>query len=104
MKIRGNTVGTTTPRPDWDQANPNRADYILNKPDVPVVTEDDNGKIIGVVGGKTQAVKLADSLSLSGSTVSVKVALAPEKNNFLPISSSAVHKALGDIEALLESI
>ena len=34
MKIRGNTVGTTTPRPDWDQTNPNRADYIKNKPNV----------------------------------------------------------------------
>lgn len=34
MKIRGNTVGTTTPRPDWDQTNPNRADYIKNKPDM----------------------------------------------------------------------
>ncbi len=34
MKIRGNTVGTTTPRPDWNQTNPKRADYIKNKPDI----------------------------------------------------------------------
>ena len=33
MKIRGNTVGTTTPRPDWNQSNPRKADFILNKPD-----------------------------------------------------------------------
>lgn len=34
MKIRGNTVGTTMPRPDWNQSNPRKADFILNKPDV----------------------------------------------------------------------
>lgn len=34
MKIRGNTIGTPTPRPDWNQDNPNRADYIRNKPNV----------------------------------------------------------------------
>lgn len=33
MKIRGNTVGTTMPRPDWNQSNPRKADFILNKPD-----------------------------------------------------------------------
>ena len=34
MKIRGTTVGTTMPRPDWEQDNPKRADYIHNKPPV----------------------------------------------------------------------
>lgn len=34
MKIRGNTVGTTMPRPDWNQTDPTKADYILNKPDL----------------------------------------------------------------------
>lgn len=32
MKIKGIPVGTTTPRPDWNQDNPQRADYIKNKP------------------------------------------------------------------------
>lgn len=32
MKIKGYTVGTTTPRPDWNQNDPNKSDYILNKP------------------------------------------------------------------------
>jgi hypothetical protein len=31
-KIRGNTVGTTMPRPDWNQTDPTKADYIKNKP------------------------------------------------------------------------
>lgn len=39
MKIRGNTVGTTTPRPDWNQSNPRKADFILNKPDVVLCVE-----------------------------------------------------------------
>ena len=30
-KIRGNTVGTTMPRPDWNQTDPTKADYIKNK-------------------------------------------------------------------------
>ena len=32
MKIQGNTVGTPIPVPDWNQTNPNKADYIKNKP------------------------------------------------------------------------
>lgn len=34
MKIRGNTVGTTMPRADFAQTNPEAADYIKNKPAV----------------------------------------------------------------------
>lgn len=34
-KIRGNTVGTTTPRSDWNQDDPHKADYIMNKPTIP---------------------------------------------------------------------
>lgn len=41
-KIRGNTVGTTMPRPDWDQTDPAKADYIKNKPTV-VKTINGNG-------------------------------------------------------------
>lgn len=33
MKIRGISVGTTMPRPDWAQENPKHAAYIRNKPD-----------------------------------------------------------------------
>lgn len=32
--IRGNTVGTPMPRPDWNQSDPKKADYILNKPNI----------------------------------------------------------------------
>lgn len=33
MKIIGVTVGTTTPKPNFDQTNPKKGDYIKNKPD-----------------------------------------------------------------------
>lgn len=33
-RIRGNTVGTTMPKPDWNQEDPNKADFIKNKPDL----------------------------------------------------------------------
>ena len=32
-KIRGNTVGTTMPRPNWNQTDRTKADYILKKPE-----------------------------------------------------------------------
>ena len=74
-KIRGNTVGTTTPRSDLDQTDPRKADYIKGRekivrfdngtaPDengnvnvagggsgLPSITEADNGKILQVVDG-----------------------------------------------------
>ena len=38
-KIRGNTAGTTTPRSDWSQTDPNKADFIKNKPTKNVDTD-----------------------------------------------------------------
>ena len=34
MKIKGITVGTPMPRSNWDQEDPSKADYIMNKPSV----------------------------------------------------------------------
>ena len=31
MKIRGNTVGTTMPRANWNQTDPKKADYVIGK-------------------------------------------------------------------------
>lgn len=33
MKIIGVTVGTTTPKPNFNQTDPKKGDYIKNKPD-----------------------------------------------------------------------
>ena len=50
MKIRGNTVGTTMKRPDFNQTDERKSDYILNNP-IPVVNEEDEGKIPVVEDG-----------------------------------------------------
>ena len=33
-KIIGNPVGTTLPKPDWNQTDPTKGDYIKNKPEI----------------------------------------------------------------------
>lgn len=43
-KIIGNTTATPNPRPDWNQTNPAKADYIKNKP--AILTESD---VIGLI-------------------------------------------------------
>ena len=54
-KIIGITVGTTTPRPDWNQTDPTKADYIKNKPssvgggDGYVLTAGDKQEIANIV-------------------------------------------------------
>ena len=64
MKIKGIPVGTTTPRPDWNQADPRKADYIRNKPPFDAkqnrlswVTDEDVEAMLGgtyeEVGGET---------------------------------------------------
>ena len=35
MKVKGIPVGTPMPRPDWEQTNPLKADFIKNKPTIP---------------------------------------------------------------------
>ena len=50
MSIKGIPVGTTTPRPDWNQEDPTKADYIKNKPDFDkTITE--FGSLLTEVGG-----------------------------------------------------
>lgn len=61
MKIRGNTVGVSNPRPDWKQEDAKKADFIKNKPEgeLPQVTEADNGKFLRVVDGSWGLADLA---------------------------------------------
>lgn len=40
-RIKGNTVGFPNPQPDWGQADTTQADYIKNKPVIPVAVSDD---------------------------------------------------------------
>lgn len=50
MKIRGNTVGTTMKRSDFNQTDPKKSDYIKNNP-IPLITEDAEGKTVKVENG-----------------------------------------------------
>lgn len=51
MNIRGNTVGTTAPRPDFNQTDEKKADFIKNKP-LENPTAADEGKFLRAVDGK----------------------------------------------------
>ena len=53
-KIIGNTTATPNPRPDWEQTDATKADYIKNKP------------ILGTLSGKSEVVK--DDLALDVQT------------------------------------
>lgn len=60
MKIMGNVVGLTAPRPDWAQNDPLQPGYILNKPaGLPAVLE----------GFDAVAAQAADALPGSGGTL-----------------------------------
>ena len=61
--IRGNTVGTTMPRPDWNQKDPRKADYIHNKPDDIVC--DESGSVINVSDASKRKMQ---GLTLYGKT------------------------------------
>ena len=51
-KIIGNTTATPNPRPDWNQTDTTKADYIKNKP--VVLTEEQVKGLIDEFGGDTQ--------------------------------------------------
>lgn len=56
MIIKGSTTASTTPRPDWEQTDPAKADYIKNKPQLIATDENNDGNIVlsfGVGGGES---------------------------------------------------
>lgn len=50
-RIRGHVVTTPLKRPDFNQTNPKKSDYIKNNP-LPQLTEEDEGKLLVVKDGK----------------------------------------------------
>ena len=76
MIIKGNTVGTTMPRANWDQEDPKKADYIKGRDVVNKVLEDASNHILdednphGVtpeqIGAQEQHIHFVVSLPTSG--------------------------------------
>ena len=118
-KIRSNTVGTTMPRPDWEQADPTKADYIKNKPSfiktINGVAPDENGNV-DVVGGtgtgntnnavmsvkndtgwiyKTVASGASCPIQLTWSSLEDEISTGP---GLLTISVNGTQKYLGTVE------
>lgn len=68
MKIRGNTIGTTMKRPDFNQTDPKKSDYIKNNP-IPRLTKDDDGKMVRVENGNYVLSKMPGTLDGCSLTV-----------------------------------
>lgn len=58
MKIIGATIGTTLPKPNFNQTDPAKGDYIKNKP-VPITDEE-----IDVICGNTLTVDFTSNIVL----------------------------------------
>lgn len=92
MKIRGSTVGTPMKRPDFNQTNPKKSDYIKNNP-IPRITGADEGKIVRVSGGKyilepipEGEISIEDctlDLSLDPSTFVITASLKDKEGNVI---------------------
>ena len=59
-KIIGNPVGTTLPKSDWKQTDPNKGDYIKNKPDFEGL-ENKVNTVSDLVGDTPVATQIAEA-------------------------------------------
>lgn len=80
---------------------------------LPPVKEEDNGKVLTVVGGKWAAAEppesgvqfeTDDTLTLENGMLRVNTADKVEEDNTLPVTSAAVYTEVGNINALLATI
>lgn len=80
---------------------------------LPSVDEEDNGKVLTVVGGKWAAAEPPESgvqfetdktLTLEDGVLRVNTADKVEEDNTLPVTSAAVYTEVGNINALLATI
>lgn len=85
MKIIGNPVGTTLPKPDWSQTDPTKGDYIKNKPEIPsklsqltndsgYVAENDIGGTIEITSGEPTKDKTVLTLDPNGGEINIYTA------------------------------
>lgn len=91
-------------------------DEISSSPSIiPRPTSADNGKYLGCENGAAKWLPVEasgggvqfttdETLSLKNGVLSVNTAQEPEPDNTLPITSAAVHTAVGNIEIILQTI
>lgn len=86
--------------------------------EIPSPTNDDNGLVLGVIGGRYTLMEqtggggsgggevLIDNTTIirKNGVLTVNTADEPEQDNTLPITSAAVHTTVGNIEVLLSTI
>ena len=110
MKIVGYTVGSPAPRPDWNENNPKKATYILNKPDIEKLEKDVNdfGAAAKSALDKATAAALAlpivtdtanNALPKAGGTMSGNINMSGKQVTNLPIpllDGDAANKAYVD--------
>ena len=88
MKIIGNTVGTTMPKPNLMQTNPAKGDFVKGKKEFLKQVEFETDK----------------TLRFENGVLSVNTTNDMEQDNTLPITSAGVYATVGNIEALLKTI
>lgn len=103
MKIVGRTVGTTIPKPNWNQNDPSKGDYIFNKPiDTVIFTADvEDGLSCGltssmeadkirdlILAGKSVAYQIVQS---NGQTTSGMIAYRARENGYYSLYAGLVN-------------
>lgn len=89
MKITGITVGTNSPRPDWNQTDPKKADYIKNKPDLSGIKTAQN-----TAEAAAQAAGNAQTAAENAATAASEAKVAAENAQS---SANAANAAIGKI-------
>ena len=91
MIVRGNTVGTTVPRPDYAETNPESPRYIFNKPDGAIQKAQQTADAALPKGGGT----LSGELNMEGNAIlnlpEPTLAAHPATKTYVDTALSGLH-------------
>lgn len=87
-KIRGNTVGTTMPNPDWNQTDPAKADYIKNKPTLDTTLAVSGKAADAAAVGTALASKAPAGYGLGAKLTAINHIDNANKNGFYQVNGS----------------
>ena len=54
--VMGNPTTTPMRIPDWEQTNPNKSDYIKNKPDIGKIIKEAIDKSVGIANTELESI------------------------------------------------